>query len=175
MLPHDITYTFQASVRRTVQQLLLGENMERWESHRCTARELIDCRPTLRDLRRFKDALAAKEADPSHTISCGPRQGAYALDLNGTLNMPWNVEARKVFIRYHFSNKRPSISEQKEAMKGFNTYFWTLRREFRRYLATGDDSELALETRLKKAQKNRTYRVSYRACSLAVKFRQMCL
>lgn len=166
---------FQASVRRTIQQLLLGEDMGRWESHRCTARELMDCRPTPRDLRRFKDALAAKEADPSHAILCGPRQGAYTLDLNGTLNMPWNVEARKIFIRCHFSNKRPSMSEQKEAMKGFNTYFWTLRREFRRYLATGDDSEVALETRLKKAQKNRTYRVSHYACSATVAFRRMRL
>jgi hypothetical protein len=138
--------------------LLLGEDQTTWASPNPTTRQLIKKRTTPRDLRRYKDAKA-EAADPTHEITCGPRLGAYTLDLDHGLTSSWNIEARNVFLQRHFLNQRPSPLEQSEAIKRFNTYFLSLRKEHRVNLAGGNDSDVALVSRTNRAKTYRRYRV----------------
>ena len=82
----------------------------------------------------------------------GPSPGEFKLDLRGTPTSAWNVAARNVFLQYHFRNKVPSIAEQDEMIKRFNTYFWTLRREYDRMKAGNGDANDSLQERVHRAQ-----------------------
>lgn len=141
--------------------LLLGVTDEtRLRPKDTRACDLIKFRAHRRDVREFEVELKKKDRNPDYVVQGGPSQTAYMLHLRGTLASPWNIKARDIFLADHFQGQRPSPKEFREATKRFNTYFWTLRREYLLSRSLEGSGNGAKELRSHRAQRQRKKRVS---------------